>query len=97
MTHGCLVCCSLSCDLTHVVASSFVKITLAVLAQFCNKVPAIIEYSTGAIGFYVNDFPLVASALHTKLKTRCGLVFPDNIDLDDGLIATASETGFIIT
>ena len=96
MTSGCLVCSSYSSVLADVFASASIKITVAVLAQFCNEVPAIIQYGTGAIRFNVNNFPLVVSALHTKLKACCWLAFPDNIDSDYGLITTASETGFVI-
>ena len=96
MTPGCLVCSSYSSVLADVIASASIKITVAVLAQFCYEVPAIIQYGTGAIRFNVNDSPLVVSALHTKLKACCWLAFPDNIDSDYGLITTASETGFVI-
>ena len=95
MTPGCLVCSSYSSVLADVFTPALVKITVAVLAQFCNEVPAIIQYGTGAIRFNVNDSPLVVSALHAKLKACCRLVLPDNFDPDYGL-TTVSETGCVI-
>ena len=95
MTPGCLVCSSYSSVLAGVIASASIKITVAVLAQFCYEVPAIIQYGTGAIRFNVNDSPLVISALHAKLKACCRLVLPDNFDPDYGL-TTVSETGCVI-